>query len=292
VYLETSGVPGAGKRAKVAHRRRPGRMDADRRARREGVCSAARASDGGSRRPRLPRRSRSVPGTGRGNGARAAHEEFDGPMAGPATEEGLPESARAEGGAPADSAGAAAAAEAGLAGRAVRGDREARAALFDRYLDPVYEFVFYRVGRRQEIAEEVTQEVFARALAHMDRFDPSRGDFGQWLGGISRNAIRDLARKSRAPGCALASDPTPVLDGVAGRGDPAGEAADRDGKAALHLALSALPERYRDLLRWKYFDGLSVREIARRRNTTEKSVEGMLGRARAALKDGLGEEMA
>ncbi len=182
--------------------------------------------------------------------------------------------------------------EAALVRRARRGDRGARADLFDRYLEPVYEFVYYRVGRRAEIAEEVVQEVFARALTHMDRYDPARGDFGQWLGGISRNAIRDLARRSRAPGSALGGDPTPVLDGLPGREDPAREAARKDGEARLHLALSALPERYRVLLRWKYLEGLSVREIARKQETTEKAVEGMLGRARAALREGLGEGSA
>ena len=174
--------------------------------------------------------------------------------------------------------------------RACRGNPEARARLFDRYLDPVYEFVFYRVGRRADVAEEVVQEVFTRALAHMDRYDPARGDFGQWLGGISRNAIRDLARKSRAPGSALGGDPTPILDGVRGRDDPVREAVRRDGEQALLRALTALPGRYRDLLRWKYMEGLSVREIARRKETTEKAVEGMLGRARVALRDGLGGE--
>ena len=173
--------------------------------------------------------------------------------------------------------------------RSLRGDRDARAELFDRYLEAVYEFVFYRVGRRPEIAEEVTQEVFARALTHMDRYDAARGDFGQWLGGISRNAIRDLARRSRAPGCALPGDPGPVLANLAGRGDPAAEAATRDGDAALLRALSDLPARYREVLRWKYLDGLSVRDIAARSRSTEKAVEGVLGRARAALREGLGE---
>ena len=180
--------------------------------------------------------------------------------------------------------------EAALALRAAAGDRDALGALFDRYLDAVYEFVFYRVGRRSAVAEEVTQEVFARALAHLDRYDSERGDFGQWLGGISRNAIRDLTRKARAPGAALGTDPGPILAGLAGRGNPAAEAAERDRDAVLHRALSALPERYRDLLRWKYLEGLSVRDIAHRRETTEKAVEGMLGRAREALRQGLNEE--
>jgi RNA polymerase sigma factor (sigma-70 family) len=178
--------------------------------------------------------------------------------------------------------------EAEIVRAASRGDGDARSRLFDRYLDAVYEFVFYRVGRRPDVAEEVTQEVFARALTHMDRYDPTRGDFGQWLGGISRNAIRDLARRSRAPGAALGADPTPVLAGLQGGRDPAAEAAARDGEEALLRALSALPERYRDLLRWKYLEEQSVRDIARRKQTTEKAVEGMLGRARAALREGLG----
>ena len=180
--------------------------------------------------------------------------------------------------------------EPALVRRARGGDPTALAELFDRYLGPVYEFVFYRVGRRPEIAEEVVQEVFARALAHMDRFDPARGDFGQWLGGISRNAIRDLARRARAPGAALASDPTLVLGGIPGREDPAAEAEGRDGRAALLRALSALPERYRELLRWKYLEERSVRDIAARKGATEKAVEGMLGRARTALRDALGGE--
>jgi len=174
--------------------------------------------------------------------------------------------------------------------RSLRGDRKARTVLFDRYLEAVYEFVYYRVGRRAEVAEEVTQEVFARALTHMDRYDAARGDFGQWLGGISRNAIRDLARRSRAPGAALASDPGPVLASLPGRGDPAAEAAARDGDEALLRALSDLPARYREVLRWKYLEDLSVRDIAGRTGTTEKAVEGVLGRARAALRDGLGAE--
>lgn len=192
--------------------------------------------------------------------------------------------------APAEDAPAVSPEEAALVRLASGGDRDARARLFDRYLDAVYEFVFYRVGRRADVAEEVTQEVFARALAHMDRYDPARGDFGQWLGGISRNAIRDLARKSRAPGAALAGDPTPVLAGLQGGRDPAAEAAARDGEEALLRALTALPERYRELLRWKYLEGLSVREIASRKGATEKAVEGMLGRARLALREGLGGE--
>ncbi len=178
--------------------------------------------------------------------------------------------------------------EAAVVRAASLGDRDARARLFGRYLDAVYEFVFYRVGRRPDVAEEVTQEVFARALTHMDRYDPTRGDFGQWLGGISRNAIRDLARKARAPGAALGADPTPVLAGLTGGRDPAAEAAERDGQDALMRALSALPERYRDLLRWKYLEEQSVRDIAQRKQTTEKAVEGMLGRARLALREGLG----
>ena len=192
------------------------------------------------------------------------------------------------GDAPAENPPAVNAEEADLVRAAARGDGESRARLFDRYLEAVYEFVFYRVGRRAEVAEEVTQEVFARALQHMERYDPARGDFGQWLGGISRNAIRDLARKSRAPGAALAADPTPVLDGLPGGGDPADAAADRDGQEALLRALSDLPERYRELLRWKYLDGLSVKEIAARKRATEKAIEGMLGRAREALRRGLG----
>ena len=51
--------------------------------------------------------------------------------------------------------------------------------------------------------------------------------------------------------------------------------------------MEKLPENYRFALEWKYVDRLSVKEIARRLETTEKSAESILFRARNALRQQL-----
>jgi RNA polymerase sigma-70 factor (ECF subfamily) len=54
----------------------------------------------------------------------------------------------------------------------------------------------------------------------------------------------------------------------------------------VQLTLDYLPARYGDVLEWKYLQGLSMREIAERLDTTTKAVESLLTRARDAFRDG------
>ena len=54
----------------------------------------------------------------------------------------------------------------------------------------------------------------------------------------------------------------------------------------VQLTLDYLPARYSDVLEWKYLQGLSMREIAQRLDTTTKAVESLLTRAREAFRDG------
>ena len=66
---------------------------------------------------------------------------------------------------------------------------------FDAYSDPVYGFIFYRVGRDADLAGDVAQETFVTALETIDRFDPRRGEMFPWLTHIARNCIRKVLRR-------------------------------------------------------------------------------------------------
>src|SRR5713226_7269455 len=85
--------------------------------------------------------------------------------------------------------------EADLARRAKAGDRKAFAALYDLHVDAVYRYAFYRVRSDAE-AEDVTSEVFHRALVAMPRFEPRR-PFLAFLYTIARNVVVDRARRAR-----------------------------------------------------------------------------------------------
>src|SRR5207244_12890424 len=74
-------------------------------------------------------------------------------------------------------------------------DRRAFAALYDRHLDAVYRYAFYRVRTDAE-AEDVTSEVFQRALVAMPRYEPRR-PFLAFLYTIARNIVTDRLRRQR-----------------------------------------------------------------------------------------------
>ena len=69
-------------------------------------------------------------------------------------------------------------------------DPAAFGAIYDHYFARVYSYVRYRVDNAQT-AEDLTAVAFERALAHLDRYDPSRAPFAAWLFAIARNAMRD-----------------------------------------------------------------------------------------------------
>jgi RNA polymerase sigma-70 factor (ECF subfamily) len=154
-----------------------------------------------------------------------------------------------------------------------------REAMFDRHFDAVYAYIAYRVAPDRQAAEDLTQEVFLAAFESMTSF---RGDGTvlSWLRMIARNKVADHLRAKTA---------TQDVAALAGIEDPAGRATaewtERQERAVrVSRALRQLPAGYADVLEEKYLDGLSVREMARRRGQSEKAVESALGRARAAFR--------
>ena len=83
---------------------------------------------------------------------------------------------------------------------AQNGSERAWQRLFGEHFDAVYGFCVALEGGRNDLAEEVAQQVFITAARRIHRFNPSRATFRAWLLGIARNrhmAIRksDQRRK-------------------------------------------------------------------------------------------------
>ena len=66
---------------------------------------------------------------------------------------------------------------------------------FLEHADVVYTFAFYRVGKDEELATDVVQDVFVTALDKIGTYDPSRGAMLAWLTYTARNCIRTALRK-------------------------------------------------------------------------------------------------
>jgi RNA polymerase sigma-70 factor (ECF subfamily) len=80
--------------------------------------------------------------------------------------------------------------EAFLLRRAVSGDREAFARLFDRFIDPVYKYVYFNVGD-QSLAEQLTARVFMSAWQQLQRETRVQPPLGAWLYRLAHTAIAE-----------------------------------------------------------------------------------------------------
>ncbi|MGN6379242.1 MAG: RNA polymerase sigma factor [Gaiellales bacterium] len=144
----------------------------------------------------------------------------------------------------------------------------------------VYSYVAYRIGDGQD-AEDVTSEVFERALRYRDSYDQSKGDATAWVLGIARRTLAE--HYGRTP-------PTPVADDDE-LYDEAGEGLEDAVLRRLDLAeaLAALPERDRDLLSLRYGADLKARDIAGMLEMDTHAVEVALSRATRKLRGMLEE---
>ncbi|MFA7441508.1 MAG: sigma-70 family RNA polymerase sigma factor [Sphingomonadaceae bacterium] len=163
------------------------------------------------------------------------------------------------------------------------GDSAAFGELVRRLARPALA-VAIRVLGDHALAEDAVQDAFARLWREAGRFDAERGSFPGWWRRMLMNCALDARRRLK---------PVQPLELAAEVADPAAgpeDAAHSNGIAALvQAAAASLPHRQRAALTLFHGDGLSMAEIADALGSTEKAVEGLLLRGRAALRDKLEE---
>lgn len=170
-----------------------------------------------------------------------------------------------------------------LARRAAGGDRRAFAALYDRHLDAVYRYVFYRLRTDAE-AEDVTSDVFHRALAAMTTYEPRR-PFLAFLYGIARHVVADRIREERPRAT--------FEDAIAHASDAPGPeetAARFDDARRLRAAIARLSPVQQDIVILRFLEERSTKEVAQLTGKPESTIRGIQMRALAALREALQSE--
>jgi len=76
------------------------------------------------------------------------------------------------------------------------GDREAFGVLYDRYIEKIYRFIYYKTFDT-EIAEDLTSSTFFKALNKIGTLDTTKGGFSAWLYSIARNTVIDHYRTNK-----------------------------------------------------------------------------------------------
>ena len=166
---------------------------------------------------------------------------------------------------------------------AQHGQPEAASVLIERYYPRILSFVSHLTYGRGS-AEDLTQEVFARALKALGRFN-GQYQFEYWLLRIAKNLCIDEARRNlRSP--QLLTDPVelPEIKGLEAP-DYVWESVSKDLVAAVvHRALAALAPRQRAILVMREMESMSYADIAQVVGTNPRGVEATLRRARIRFK--------
>lgn len=170
-----------------------------------------------------------------------------------------------------------------LVQRAQAGDRDAFAEIYRRYQDTVFRFVYFRTGNRQ-LAEDLTQDAFVRALKNINSFTWQGRDLGAWLIAIARNLIFDHYKSSHYR---LNVTVATVLDLGADlhdeRVDVERQAQASADAADLLTAMRELTEMQRRAVVMRYLNGLSITETGGLLGINDTATKSLLYRARHAM---------
>jgi len=131
----------------------------------------------------------------------------------------------------------------------------------------VYAYVAYRVGPGPD-AEDITSDVFERALRYRDSYDPRRGEPMAWLIGIARRSVNGAA-----------ADPHLAPDPVDERAAPGDVADDVVRRLSLVDAVARLSEHDRELIALRYGADLTGRQIGAILDMSANAVDVAMHRA-------------
>lgn len=173
-----------------------------------------------------------------------------------------------------------------LVDQAREGNRTAFAQLADRFHKDIFRMVFYRIRSRVD-AEDITQDVFLKAYQKIASIKDA-AKFRGWLFSITLNRIRDFQRKKRFRSLFkmedenIESHPTEKVD--PDQPDALGHVLRKDFWRQIGLILKKLPQMEREVFLLRFFDHLSIKEIAGVLKKNESTVKTHLYRALAKFK--------
>lgn len=167
------------------------------------------------------------------------------------------------------------------------GDGEAFGALYDRYVDGVFRFIYYRVHDRT-LAEDFTSETFLRALRRISDVRYQGRDIGAWFITIARNIVFDHAKSARFR---LEITTDELVDEQDGASGPEALALTALTNEVLLRGVDRLGDEQRECVVLRFLQGLSVAETAEVMGKNEGSIKALQHRAVKRLADLVGDEL-
>jgi len=149
------------------------------------------------------------------------------------------------------------------------------AELYERHFARVYAYVVHRV-RDRNTAEDLTAEVFHKALASLPRYEWRGAPFGAWLVRIAANAVADRLKH--------AGREVPSASPPEQAAEPDVDLAEVERYAQLFRLVDELPGEQRRVIVERYVEERSIREIAARLEKSEGAIKQLQLRALQTLR--------
>ena len=170
--------------------------------------------------------------------------------------------------------------------RAAQGESDAFGLLYERYIDRIFNYVYYRTGNLHD-AEDLTARVFQRAMNHIKNYTDRGVPFSAWLYRIAHNLVanwhRDRSRRQEIP-----INDVPILPS---KGDhPERNLVRSQEEDALLRLIRRLPPERQNLLILKFVENMSNAEIGAIMGRSEGAVKSLYHRTLLALRDQIGDQ--
>jgi RNA polymerase sigma-70 factor (ECF subfamily) len=156
-------------------------------------------------------------------------------------------------------------------------DRTAVSALYRRYVQAIYRYVYYRVGE-ERTAEDLTAEVFLRAIEGLPNYEPRGAPFAAWLYRIARARTADHFRRQRRTAASGLDEDWP-----SGEDSLFSQVEQLSHHQELREALAQLTPDQQQVIVLKFAGGFSNTEVASMLGKTEGAVKSLQHRALNAL---------
>lgn len=168
----------------------------------------------------------------------------------------------------------------------LKGQEAALSVLFNRYLRPIYGFI-YQYSANSAETEDIVQEVFIKVWRGLKRFDQKRS-FKTWLYAIAKNAAIDASRRRKTLSFSSfenSEGANPIIENLADDQPLSSEILEKSELTDLILEASTqLHPTYQAVLRLRYSEELTFKEIAKHLNTPLDTVKSQCRRALLVIK--------
>tara|TARA_B100001059_G_scaffold89924_1_gene88488 strand:- start:690 stop:1196 length:507 start_codon:yes stop_codon:yes gene_type:complete len=160
---------------------------------------------------------------------------------------------------------------------------------FDNLLNSNWDYVYNYLLKKtsnEYISEEITIKSFSKAFEKIKMYNP-KYNFKTWLISIAKNNYSDYLKKKKLLFKEVNSQ---KIESIVSEINPEQDMINRENYDNLNSKIDELKPMYRDMIKYRYLEDLSIQEISKKLNQPVNTVKIKIFRAKKLLSDKLKSE--